>query len=135
MAQEGGCLCGAVRYRVRAPLSAVLLCHCGQCRRWHGHVGAWTSAPRAAVTITGEAALAWYQSSPGVLRGFCTGCGSSLFWRRADGAELDIAAGTLDQPTGLATAAHIWVDSRGDYYEIADGLPQHPEAEPGTPRP
>lgn len=132
MTQEGGCLCGAVRYRVRAPLAPVVLCHCSQCRRWHGHVGAYTSAPRERVEIRGEAALAWFESSPGVLRGFCTGCGSSLFWWRPSGGALDIAAGTLDAPTGLATVAHVWTDSRGDYYELDDRLPRHPE---GMPRP
>lgn len=134
MAQEGGCLCGAVRYRVRAQLPPVVVCHCSQCRRWHGHVGAWTSAPRAALEILGEDALAWFESSPGVQRGFCTGCGSSLFWQRRDGPEIDIAAGTLDAPTGLATVAHIWTDSKGDYYTIEGDLPQHPEELPQPAR-
>ena len=33
----GGCECGAVRYEVRGPLREVIDCHCGQCRRTHGH--------------------------------------------------------------------------------------------------
>lgn len=133
MVKEGGCLCGAVRYRVHAPLAPVVLCHCSRCRRWHGHVGAWTSAPRAAVEIRGEPTLAWFESSPGVRRGFCTGCGSSLFWWRTAGPSLDIAAGTLDEPTGLATRAQIWADSKGDYYEVDDRVPCFAEGLPGGP--
>ena len=50
-AQEGGCLCGAVRYRVDGPLRPVTVCHCGQCRRTHGHAAAYTAAPKAALTL------------------------------------------------------------------------------------
>ncbi len=41
---RGGCLCGAVRYEVQGPLRDVLICHCEECRRWHGHVSATTAA-------------------------------------------------------------------------------------------
>ncbi len=121
---EGGCLCGAVRYRVEGELGAVGLCHCGQCRRWTGHFLASTSARRQDVTIEGE--LRWYESTPGVARrGFCPACGSSLFWEAIGGPDLEILAGTLDKPTGLRTGHHIFVADKGDYYDIADGLPQY----------
>lgn len=120
----GGCLCGGVRYRVDGPLSDVGACHCGQCRRTTGHYFAATSCKRAALTLESDETLAWYQSSPGARRGFCSRCGASLFWERMDGDKVDILAGTLDQPTGLTMADHIFVDDKGDYYDIADGLPQ-----------
>ena len=59
-------------------------------------------------------------------RGFCRRCGASLFWRRSGADRISIAAGTLDGPTGLRTAAHIFVADRGDYYEITDDLPRFP---------
>ena len=118
---EGGCLCGAVRYRVDGPLRPVVACHCSQCRRTSGHHVAATSAPRGAVAIEGE--VTWFASSPEARRGFCGICGSNLFWD-GGGAGLSIMAGTLDGPTGLAMAGHIFVADRGDYYDIADGLPQ-----------
>jgi hypothetical protein len=125
---EGGCLCGAVRYRVDAPLSRLVACHCSQCRRSSGHFQAGASAPRAAVTVEGE--VAWFESTPGkIRRGFCPVCGSSLFWDRMGAPEIDIWAGTIDGPTGLRLQSHIFVADKGDYYEIADGLPQYP----GTP--
>jgi hypothetical protein len=69
------------------------------------------------------------QSFTTARRGFCPVCGSNLFWD-GPGANLAIMAGTLDGPTGLTFKAHIFWADKGDYYEIADGLPQ---AEAGDP--
>lgn len=122
----GGCLCGAVRYIVQGPLRPVVNCHCGQCLRFHGHHGAYSGAPWAQVTITGEDSLRWYRSSEMARRGFCAVCGSSLFWERLGRGFLSIAAGSLDRPTGLRTVRHIFTAERADYYEISDGLEQLP---------
>jgi hypothetical protein len=76
------------------------------------------------LAISEGGALTWYVAD-GRQRGFCDHCGASLFWRRTGDDRISIAAGTLDEPTGLRTAAHIFVASKGDYYEIADDLPRH----------
>ncbi|WP_413720891.1 GFA family protein [Silicimonas sp. MF1-12-2] len=124
---NGSCLCGAVTYHVTGPLRPVIACHCTQCRKTSGHHVAATSAPRETIEIAGE--VRWYQSSTTARRGFCPVCGSNLFWD-GPGANLAIMAGTLDSPTGLTLKAHIFCADKGDYYEIADGLPQ---AEAGDP--
>src|SRR5260221_13924031 len=124
----GRCECGAVRFAVAGKPRDVTNCHCGQCRRFHGHVGAYTNAALADVTFAEQRGLRWYQSSSTARRGFCGECGSSLFWQRTDGATISIAAGCLDAPTGLKTVAHIFVAHRGDYYEIADGVRQYPDS-------
>lgn len=121
----GGCLCGAVRYRVTGRLRDVMNCHCSQCRRTHGHVAAYAAARRDDLELLEDAGLAWYASSPRARRGFCRTCGASLFWQPRDLDYIAIAAGTLDQPSGLKTVGHIHVRDKGDYYEIADTLPQH----------
>lgn len=118
---RGSCLCGAVTYRVTGDMRPVVACHCAQCRKTSGHYVAATSAPRDAVDITGE--VSWYQSSPTARRGFCGTCGSSLFWD-GPGENLSIHAGTLNGPTGLALAGHIFTADKGDYYAIHDPLPQ-----------
>lgn len=129
----GGCLCGAVRYAVRGPLRRIWDCHCGQCRRWHGHVAAYTRAERDDIDISDAGgALTWFQSSDTARRGFCATCGSSLFWDRLADSDLSIAAGSLDQPSGLTTEGHIYVSDKADYYEIADGLEQVPGTKLGT---
>jgi len=119
----GGCLCGAIRYTVRGPLRGVLLCHCGQCRRWHGHLGAYTSAARAHVILEDAEALVWFASSEHGRRGFCASCGSSLFFEATGETRLAIAAGSLDQPSGLEVIGHEYVADKADYVRIDDDLP------------
>ena len=116
--KTGGCLCGAVRYEVDPPLRGVILCHCEMCRKSHGHVGAYTAAPKAALRLTESRGLRWYESSAAARRGFCGDCGGTLFWEGKDRDTISIAAGSLDGPTGLRTTLQIYVDDAGDYYEV-----------------
>lgn len=121
----GGCLCGAVKYEVRGPLRPVVNCHCGQCRKTSGHFVAATGARSGDLSIVSSDGLRWYESSPGARRGFCSVCGSSVFWEPVGRDEIMIMAGTMDSPTGLETVAHIFVSDAGDYYDIPDdGLPR-----------
>lgn len=119
---SGQCLCGAVRFEVSGPLAAPHACHCGQCRRQSGHHTASTHVKRNDFSLTADRGLKWYRSSDDAKRGFCGECGSSLFWDDG-GDEVYISMGSLDQPTGLALARHIYVDDKADYYDITDGLP------------
>lgn len=121
---EGRCECGAVRFEATELRPTVVFCHCSQCRRTSGHRWAATHAPLDRFRLTREEGLAWYQSSDHARRGFCRICGSSLFYQPLGGAIMSIAAGSLDAPTGLRPGKHIFVASKGDYYQIADGLPQ-----------
>lgn len=123
MAHTGSCECGAVRYEISGVLRPVILCHCSQCRKTSGHFWAATSVPTKNLTITCDDGLVWYRSSEIAQRGFCSICGASLFYRRDDRDNTAIGAGTLDGPTGLHQAEHIFVDDKGDYYDIADGVP------------
>jgi hypothetical protein len=60
-------------------------------------------------------------------RGFCSACGSSLFWERPDHETVSISAGTLDGATGLRIAGHWYTSQAGDYYDIPrDGTPRYP---------
>jgi hypothetical protein len=113
---HGGCLCGAVRYRIDGPLRDVVVCHCSRCRRTHGHVAAYSDCATADLTVTEDAALRWYVADQRQ-RGFCSGCGASLFWRSDEAPQTTaVTAGTLDPPTGLRTVAHIFTATPGDYY-------------------
>ena len=120
-AATGRCACGRVTYSVAGALRPVVGCHCETCRRTSGHHVAATAAPRERVSVAGE--VAWYRSSDTARRGFCPACGSQLFWD-GPGRHLSIFAGTLDRPTGLRLAGHVFCGEKGDYYAIADGLPQ-----------
>ena len=99
----------------------MLLCHCGECRRWHGHVCAMTAARSEDLRLVSDRGLRWIdspQSAARARRGFCAECGSSLFWDAPDRDTISIAAGTLDIPTGLSTTGQIYVEDAGDYYEL-----------------
>ena len=127
MSARGGCMCGAVTYCVEGRLRPPVACHCVQCRKGSGHHVVATSAPREAIAVRGE--VTWYASSAAARRGFCGICGSNLFWE-GPGGTLSIMAGTLDGPTGLRLAGHIFCAEKGDYYEIADSLPRAEADEP-----
>ena len=115
---DGGCLCGGVRYRVNGPLRHVIACHCSQCRRTSGHFVAATSASTSDIEFLSDATLTWYASSSEAKRGFCNRCGGNLFWRVNGTTKTSIMAGTLDAPTGLRIAEHIFVEDKSDYYDI-----------------
>ena len=120
----GSCLCGAVHYEVNGKLREVINCHCSLCRKFHGHYGAYTAAAREDVMILdNEHKLAWYQSTGNqASRGFCSCCGSSLFWDLTSSPQLSISAGTLDQPTNLKTTVDIFISDKADYYELDERL-------------
>ncbi len=122
---KGSCLCGAVRFEVTGALHPPDACHCSQCRKQSGHFWASTDVSRAALSISGAENLSWFQSSEKVRRGFCSTCGSSLFWDPIRKDTIAIAMGAFDTRTGTSLAIHIHVADKGDYYDIADGLPQN----------
>ena len=122
----GGCLCGGVRYRITGPRRNVIVCHCENCRRTHGHAAAYTSLRQADLELLQQQTLDWYHDeSPDTWRGFCKRCGASLFWDRRDGrGRISVSAGTLDDSAELETIGHVFVSEAGHYYRIEDGLPQ-----------
>jgi hypothetical protein len=123
---KGSCICGAVSFEIEGDLKPPDACHCRECRKQSGHYFASTDVPRAALTVHGSENVRWYASSEKVRRGFCATCGSTLFWDPVHRDWTGIAMGALDTPTGTRLAIHIFVAEKGDYYDIADGLPQNP---------
>jgi hypothetical protein len=120
----GGCLCGAVTFEIMGDLGLPDACHCSQCRKQSGHYWASTDVPFERITINGEENVTWYASSEKVRRGFCKTCGAFLFWDPIHRPKIAVAMGALDKPTGIKLGHHIFVSDKGDYYDIADGLPQ-----------
>jgi hypothetical protein len=125
---EGGCLCGAIRFRVSGTATSRCYCHCRSCRLASGApFVAWATFPAAGFQpLRGE--LARHRSSDAVTRGFCASCGTSVTYRdRARPEELDVALATLDAPASLAPECHIWVSHRLPWVALDDGLPCYPE--------
>lgn len=110
---EGGCLCSAVRYRVKGEPVATTLCHCRSCRRASGGTNvAWAVFEKDAFEwLSGEPAD--FCSSPGIHWLFCAPCGSLVGYRRASRPEhMDITTGTLDEPDRYPPTVEIWVGDK-----------------------
>ena len=120
---SGHCLCGGVRYRARAVRRQLVQCHCEMCRRAVGGVWQATQALREDLIVEDDNCLSWYRSSGKARRGFCGRCGASLFFDHDDRPTMGIAAGALDQPSGLELAANIHVADAADYEVISGDAP------------
>jgi len=128
----GSCLCGAVRYEIDGPFSAMVNCHCSMCRKEHGtEFATFAVAPAEGFRwLAGEDRVANYASSPQGGRSFCRSCGSALP-SVIPGMQVVVApAGNLEGDPGLSPQMHIFVGSRLPGYEITDDLPQYQEAPP-----
>jgi hypothetical protein len=124
----GGCLCGGIRYEISGALRRASHCHCSMCRKQHGAAfGSYASVRRAEIRFTsGESLITRFASSPGIERGFCQRCGSTLFWDATANAEsFGIALGTVDGDPRVRPSLHIFTGSKAPWYEIADEVPQH----------
>jgi hypothetical protein len=134
---EGGCLCGAVRYKFSGDPFRHVICHCRDCQRASGsafHVG--VVIPRTGFAITrGE--LRTYRvtgdSGRWIDRSFCPICGSGILHElELRGPEfLVIKAGTLDDPGLVAPTYEIfvrskmpWVSISGETTKLDEMLPQ-----------
>jgi hypothetical protein len=130
MIREGGCLCGAVRFKTEGEPLNVRVCHCSRCQKA-------TAAPffaralfdKSALTIEGECAS--FPSSERTDRVFCPRCGTRLFaWRRGGGTMAGVSLAAFDDRNAFKPTEHIWVSDKVDWVKLDDGLPQYPEAAP-----
>ena len=125
---QGGCLCGAIRFRAQGRPLRVNYCHCGQCRRHSG-------APVAAFATFRAADVEWIGASPRLFRssaeaqrGFCPDCGTSLSWQGdAGGGEalVDLGVGCFDDASSFSPADHLWTGRALPWFHVADALPRH----------
>ncbi len=119
---KGSCLCGDITFQTDAAPLGASMCHCSQCRKQSG--GIWSSAYVAETDLTISGDVLWYEASASAKRGSCPRCGSFLFWKAHDEDTISFALGAINGPTGLELTKHIFVRDKGDYYAIADDVPQ-----------
>jgi len=126
---EGGCLCGALRYRVSGDPLAATLCHCRSCRRASGGVTvAWAVFEKGAFEwLKGEPAE--YSSSSGIHWRHCANCGSLVGYRRDSRPDdVDITTATLDDPGIFPPTVEIWTGDRIAWEALNPGLPKTPRS-------
>ena len=130
---EGGCLCGALRFRVVIRPIDTGYCHCTLCRRSTGApVLAWASFPVDAFSYT-EGQPTHYASSTWGHREFCNQCGTQIAFREAEPAKtVDVNVGCMDEPSDFAPACHIHAEDRLSWFDTSDDLPRHPGADPNA---
>lgn len=131
---EGGCLCGAVRYRVSGQPVAATLCHCADCRRASGGTNvAWAVFDKGDFEwLAGEAAD--YSSSPGIHWLFCRDCGTTLGYLRSERPDhMDVTTGSLDEPDRHPPDVEIWVKQRIGWEELHSSLPKRMESSLNAP--
>jgi hypothetical protein len=129
MIREGGCLCGAVRFRVVGEPLNVRVCHCRNCQKAMGSpFFARALFPQSALTVRGETAR--YASSEAIERMFCKVCGTRLFSWRSNGTGVGVALAAFDDRNAFAPTEHIWVSEKMAWVKLDDGLPQHPGTVP-----
>lgn len=100
-AKTGGCQCGALRYRIAGVLGDASICHCRMCQKAFGSWGAvLVSVPFVNFSWTrGQPGI--FRSSSIVDRGFCAACGTPLFMREDGDTNIELAIGTLDDPSDI----------------------------------
>jgi hypothetical protein len=125
---EGGCLCGAIRYRVEGQPANSMICHCRSCRRAAASpVVAWvTFEKRRFRLLKGEPAA--FRSSPPVQRTFCPACGTPLTYEHQDRAEsIDVTTCSLDEPGAFPPTHHSYLSDDIAWVHFGDGLPAFPQ--------
>jgi hypothetical protein len=123
---EGGCLCGAIRYRALGRPYDITHCHCATCRRASGApFVTWASVDTDKFKFVNGKPTS-YASSVNVIRTFCNQCGTALTYQRADApGAIDITAGSMDDPSALAPEDHTWTERQLPWILLRDGLPQY----------
>mgnify|MGYP006172397107 FL=1 len=131
MVLEGGCQCGAVRYRASGDPVVVAICHCSMCRRASAAPAlAWAMFQASQVEFT-RGRPKHYDSSAGATRGFCATCGTQIsFTADYIPGLIDLTVGSLDQPGAVEPALHYWDSKRLPWVRFDDQLPRHAEFPP-----
>lgn len=124
----GNCLCGAVQFAAEGVETGHHACHCGMCRRWSGGAPFFTADVRA-LRFTADEALGRYASSEWAERGFCTRCGTTLYYFFKPAGTYAVSVGAFADPTVFELVREICVDRKPPGYALAGDHPRWTEAE------
>lgn len=125
---KGSCICGKVKFEVKGEIPPTHACHCTLCRKSSGHFGVGADIKRDHLVIHGAENVTWFQTSHWAQRGFCSTCGSPLFFDPLDKEKINwigVSMGAFDEATNSKLTMHIYTKEKGDYYDLTDGLPQY----------
>lgn len=125
---NGSCLCGKVKFEIDGLLPNIANCHCSMCRKFHGAAFGTYGTAHSLIWISGQELIKIYKSSDKAERGFCSHCGSSLYYKLASpDSAYEIALGVLDQEPNYPVNADIYCDSRAKWSENMQNLAKYSE--------
>ena len=123
---SGSCLCGAVEFEYDGPSLWCAHCHCTLCQRAHGApLVTWVGVTEQNVRLLNNQCLKWYRSSADSERGFCSTCGSTLFFKsqRWPG-QLHIVRTNIRGEIDVPPSGHAYWESHAHWFEFNDQLPR-----------
>lgn len=135
---EGGCVCGAVRYRVRGEPVVSMACHCTFCQRRLGSAFATFAYFEERDVEFTQGQLTNYkhhsdESGRWVTIEFCPRCGTTLtHTAEARPGLRTIAAGTFDDPGWIRIERHIWVRSKRPWVSLPLDVAVFPQGSVGA---
>jgi len=130
----GRCLCGGIKFSAESPPLFVAHCHCRYCRLAHGAAFVtWLGAKDSDFSIDeGDDILTWFSASEFSKRGFCSVCGSTLFFvSDLSPGEFHIARANVTSEVKERPFAQLFVEHQVDWLTLQDGLPTHTGQEIG----
>lgn len=117
--QQGGCFCGAIRYRIEAGDSHVVNCHCSMCRKTSGApFVTWIllSGEQFALTAGEPAVL---KSSANGTRWFCDRCGTPIAFQTDERpGKIDVTVCSLDDPDAFPPKEDVYVETRLEWSHV-----------------
>lgn len=128
MKANGHCLCGSVKFSVDLKSNGVDSCHCSMCRRWSGGPGLFAQCA-SELNFESTEFVKKFDSSSWAERGFCSNCGTHLFYRLKNGQFLNIPVGLLTEQKGLKFTGQVYVDHKPEYYQFANETHMMTEAD------
>lgn len=130
---EGGCLCGAIRYRVEGTPSSISICHCRSCRLASGApTVSWFVVSRTQFKLL-SGGLTTHQSSKPVHRGFCGKCGTQLTYEHDSTANtIELTTASLDEPQRMPPTKEIWLSEKLPWAVVNENLSRHFEDSQAT---
>jgi hypothetical protein len=118
----GGCMCGAVRYRITGEPTYAGICHCNDCRRATGGAYVpWLGAGPEKFEVT-KGEITEHQSSPGIWRGFCGKCGSALSFRGEGWNDIAVTIASLDDPNSITPESNVFLRERLHWVKLNEDM-------------
>ena len=119
---EGGCLCGEVRYAIRGAPTYSAHCHCRSCQRAiAAGFATWSGVKPENFEVT-KGQITVYESSPGVRRGFCQKCGTSLTYAGDGWTDIGVLSATLDDPGVAKPTTNVYLEHQLPWVVLDENL-------------